>query len=190
MPLRVSFHVGIEPLCAAHKVAVGLAPNLIGIIHGLGSGDYALNLFALLFQELQNQVVVLLILLDYLPHLRGHFQAEPLVLEVALQEPGENALHGFGSLELIFQVLVLLVLRKVAVELDNPHTVRSEQTLVIDRGKVIAGKPKRELREEGSRSFIKVPGLDFLTTGKLLDGFLVQLAILIALSHGHKPLTF
>ena len=46
------------------------------------------------------------------------------------------------------------------------------------------------MRQESGGRFIEVPGLDLLAARELLNGLLVQLAVLIALSHGHKPLTF
>ena len=190
MPFRVSFHVGVEPLCAAHEITVGLAPNLVSVIEGLRSGDSTVSTLALFFKELQYQIVVLLILPHDLLHVMGHFQPKPLVLEVPGDQPREDTLHSFLRLELIFQVLVLFFLLEMAVELDHPHTVRSEQRLVVDRGEVIAGEPKSELREKSRGSLIEVPGFDFLTAGELLDRFLVQFAILIALSHRDKPLTF
>ena len=78
----------------------------------------------------------------------------------------------------------------MTVELNDPNTVGSEQGLIADGGKIVAGEPKGELRQEGCSSLIEVPSLDFLATRELLDCFLVQLAILVALCHCDKPLTF
>ena len=139
---------------------------------------------------MQAQVVVTLVLIDHLPHGGRHFQTETLVLEVPGDQPSENALHSFLCLKLIFQVLVLFRFGEVTVELNDPHTVGSEQGLIADGGKIVAGEPKGKLRQEGCSSLIEVPGFDFLAARELLDRFLVQLAILIALSHRDKPLTF
>ena len=93
-------------------------------------------------------------------------------------------------LKLIFQVLVLFRFGEVTVELDHSHTVGSEQGLIADGGKIVAGEPKGELRQEGRGSLIEVPGFDFLAARELLDCFLVQLAILVTLCHCDEPFTF
>ena len=190
VPLRVRFHVGVEPFGGTGKVPVGLAPNLVSVKQRLRAGVDPLSLFTAFFEELQAQIVVTLVLVDHLPHGGGHFQAEPLVLEVPGDQPSENALHGFLCLELIFQVLVLFRFGEMAVELNDPHTVGSEQGLIADGGKIVAGEPKGELRQEGCSSLIEVPSLDFLAARELLDCFLVQFAILITLCHRDEPLAF
>ena len=139
VPLRVRFHVGIEPLSRTGKVPVGLAPNLVCVKQRLRAGVDPLSLLTAFFEELQAQIVVTLVLVDHLPHGGGHFQAEPLVLEVPGDQPSENALHGFLCLELIFQVLVLLRFGEVAVKLNDPYTVGSEQGLIADGGKIVTG---------------------------------------------------
>lgn len=190
MPLRVCFHVGIEPLGGTGKVPVGLAPNLISVKKGLRADIGSLGLLTALFEELQAQVVVTLVLVDHLPHGGGHFQTETLVLEVPGDQPSENTLHSFLCLKLIFQVLVLLRFGEMAVELNDPHTVGSEQGLVADGGKIVAGEPKGELRQKGRGSFIEVSSLDFFAARELLDRFFVQLAILVTLCHCDKPFAF
>ena len=190
VPLRVRFHVSVEPLGRTGKVPVGLAPNLVSVKQRLRAGVDPLSLFTAFFEELQAQIVVTLVLVDYLPHGGGHFQTEPLVLEVSGDQPSENALHSFLCLELIFQVLVLLRFGEVAVKLNDPYTVGSEQGLIADGGKIVTGKPKGELRQEGRGSLIEVPSLDFLAACELLDCFFVQLAILVALCHRDEPLAF
>ena len=190
MPLRVRFHVGIEPLGRTGKVPVGLAPNLVSVKQRLRAGVDPLSLFTAFFEELQAQVIVTLVLVDHFPHSGRHFQTETLVLEVPGDQPSENALHSFLRLKLIFQVLVLLRFGEVAVELNDPHTVGSEQGLVADSGKIVAGEPEGELRQEGCSSLIEVPSLDFLAARELLDCFLVQLAILVALCHCDEPFAF
>ena len=149
MPLRVRFHVGIEPFGGTGKVPVGLAPNLVSVKKGLRADIDSLGLLTPFFEKLQAQVVVTLVLVDHLPHSGRHFQTKTLVLEVSGDQPSENALHSFLRLKLIFQVLVLLRFGEVAVELNDPHTVGSEQGLVADGGKIVAGEPKGELRQEG-----------------------------------------
>ena len=78
----------------------------------------------------------------------------------------------------------------MAVELNDSHTVGSEQGLIADGWKIVAGEPKCELRQEGCSSLIEVPSLDFLAARELLDCFLVQLAILVTFSHRDKSLAF
>lgn len=142
VPLRVRFHVGIEPLGRTGKVPVGLAPNLVSVKQGLRAGVDSLGLLTAFFKELQAQIVVTLVLVDHFPHGGRHFQTEPLVLEVPGDQPSENALHSFLCLKLIFQVLVLLRFGEMAVELNDPHTVGSEQGLIADGWKIVAGKPR------------------------------------------------
>ena len=83
VPLRVRFHVGIEPLGGTGKVPVGLAPNLVSVKKGLRADIDSLGLLTPFFEKLQAQVVVTLVLIDHLPHGGGHFQTGPLVLEVS-----------------------------------------------------------------------------------------------------------
>lgn len=142
VPLRVSLHIGIEPFGGTGEVSVGLTPNFVCVKQGLRAGVDPFCLLTAFFEELQAQVIVTLVLVDHLPHGGRHFQAEPLILEVPSDQPSENALHSFLCLELVFQVLVLLRFGEVAVELDHSHTVGSEQGLIADSGKIVAGEPK------------------------------------------------
>ena len=71
--LRVRFHVGVKPLGRTGKVPVGLAPNLVSVKKGLRAGVDPLGLLTAFFEELQAQVVVTLVLVDYLPHSGRHF---------------------------------------------------------------------------------------------------------------------
>lgn len=73
VPLRVRFHVGIEPLGGTGKVPVGLAPNLVCVKQGLRAGVDSLGLLTAFFEELQAQVVVTLVLVDHLPHTRSRY---------------------------------------------------------------------------------------------------------------------
>ena len=52
MPLRVRFHVGVEPLSRTGKVPVGLAPNLVSVKQGLRAGIDSLGLLTAFFEEL------------------------------------------------------------------------------------------------------------------------------------------
>ena len=65
VPLRVRFHVGIEPLGRTGKVPVGLAPNLVCVKQRLRAGIDPLSLLTAFFEELQAQIVVTLVLVDY-----------------------------------------------------------------------------------------------------------------------------
>ena len=38
MPFRVSLHVGVEPLCATHEVAIGFTPDFVRVVEALRSG--------------------------------------------------------------------------------------------------------------------------------------------------------
>ena len=62
MPLRVRFHVGVEPLGRTGKVPVGLAPNLVSVKQGLRAGIDSLGLLTAFFEELQAKIVVTLVL--------------------------------------------------------------------------------------------------------------------------------
>ena len=49
VPLRVRFHVGVEPFGGTGKVPVGLAPNLVSVIERLSSGVGTSGLFTPFF---------------------------------------------------------------------------------------------------------------------------------------------
>ena len=66
VPLRVSLHIGVEPLGGTGKVPVGLAPNLVCVKQRLRAGVDPLSLLTAFFEELQAQIVVTLVLVDYL----------------------------------------------------------------------------------------------------------------------------
>lgn len=157
MPFRVSLHVSVEAFCRADKVAVGLAPDFEAIIERLLSGDNLLlrpSLFTLLFEELQYQIIVFLVLFYNSAHILRHGQAEAKILEIPSHQPCKNALHCRFLLELMLQVFVLLLLCEVPVELHDTHTIRSEQGFIADEGKIIAGEPECELRKPRRRSLI------------------------------------
>ena len=53
VPLRVRFHVGVEPLSGTGKVPVGLAPNLVSVKQRLRASVDTLSLLTAFFEELQ-----------------------------------------------------------------------------------------------------------------------------------------
>ena len=179
MPFRVSLHVSVEAFCRADKVAVGLAPDFEAIIERLLSGAdflFRLNLFTLLFKELQDEIVVFLVLLYHIPHALRHGQPKADILEIPGDEPSEDTLHSRFLLKFMLQVLVLFLFCEVPVELDYTHTIRGEEGLVADGGEIVAGQPERELRKPCRRSLIEISGLDLFAARELLDCFLVQFA--------------
>ena len=77
----------------------------------------------------------------------------------------------------------------MAVELNDPHTVGSEQGLVADGWKIVAGKPKGELRRITDSCFIKVPCGNTFAARELLDYTFVQFPSIFTLRHCYKPLS-
>lgn len=52
VPLRVCFHVGVEPLGGTGEISIGLAPNLVSVKQRLRAGVDPLSLLTAFFEEL------------------------------------------------------------------------------------------------------------------------------------------
>ena len=198
----MSFHFGVELSSREDVCTLRLRPQLESVVEVFCLDERPLvllpvwvilifgNTHTAAFKELQNKVVVPLIFRNHFRHSVSHSKTVFLVLDVPTHQPHEDTAHGFEGSQFVLEVRVLLLRGKVAVELNHLDTLRSKQGLVCDHWKVVAGEPQGKLRSVGDCRLVQRTSGDFLAACKLFDFLLVQLAVLIALTHGDKAFAF